>query len=258
MPSAALVSVFQVLSLLGAALTDVKLFNSGLYRQYRVLFWFLVLFVLNSIPPLVFDVSSQTYLKLWVSVEPVLWALEILMVRELYHLILRKYQGIFTLGRWAMYVSVAVAVLTSTISLLPRITPAMPQSSRIMGYILAAERGVDLSLALFILVMLGFLTLYPVPLPRNVMVHAIVYSVFFLSNTLGVLLRVILGMRLKDEVNIFLMGISSVCTLAWFLLLNAKGEEVRVNLPWISSEQEQRLLEQLEALNATILKASRR
>lgn len=123
MPSAALVSVFQVLSLLGAALTDVKLFNSGLYRQYRVLFWFLVLFVLNSIPPLVFDVSSQTYLKLWISVEPVLWALEILMVRELYHLILRKYQGIFTLGRWAMYVGVAVAVLTSTISLLPRISP---------------------------------------------------------------------------------------------------------------------------------------
>ena len=95
----------------------------------------------------------------------------------------------------------------------------------------------DLSLALFILVMLGFLTLYPVPLPRNVMVHAIVYSVFFLSNTLGVLLRVILGMRLKDEVNIFLMGISSVCTLAWFLLLNAKGEEVRVNLPWISASR---------------------
>src|ERR1017187_7949182 len=121
MPSAALVSFFQVSSLLGAALTDVKLVNSGLYRQYRVLFWFLVLFVLNSIPPLVFDVSSQTYLKLWVSVEPVLWALEILMVRELYHLILRKYRGIFTLGRWAMYVSVVVAVLTSTISLLPKI-----------------------------------------------------------------------------------------------------------------------------------------
>jgi hypothetical protein len=180
------------------------------------------------------------------------------MVRELYHLILRKYRGIFTLGRWAMYVSVVVAVLTSTISLLPKITPAMPQSSRMMGYILAVERGVDLSLALFILVMLGFLTLYPIPLPRNVMVHAVVYSVFFLSNTLGVLLRVILGMRLKDEVNIFLMGISTVCILAWFLLLNAKGEEVRVNLPWISSEQEQRLLEQLDALNATLLKASHR
>jgi hypothetical protein len=257
MSSAALVSFFQVLSLLGAALTDAKLYHSGLHRQYPVLFWFLVLLVLNSIPPLVFDVSSQTYFKLWISVEPALWVFEILMVRELYHLILSKYEGLLTLGRWAMYVSVSVAVLTSTLSLLPKIAPAMPQTSRIMGYVLAAERGVDLSLALFILLMLGFLTLYPVPLPRNVLVHAIVYSVFFLSNTLGVLLRVILGMRLKDEVNVFLMGISSVCTLAWFVLLNARGEEVRVNLPWISTEQEQHLLEQLDALNATILKASR-
>jgi hypothetical protein len=257
MPSVALVSYLQFLSLLGAALTDGKLLKAGLFRQYKVLFWFLIFFILSSISYLVFDVSSQIYQKVWISTEPALWAFEILVVRELYRLILSRYQGLLTLGRWAMSVSIAVAVVVSVASLLPRITPAMPQSSRIMGYVLAAERGVDLSLALYLLLTLVFLTLYPVPLPRNVLVHAVVYSVFFLSNTFGVLLRVILGLRLKDEVNLFLMGISSLCMFAWFLLLSARGEEMRVNLPWISSEHEQRLLEQLDALNATILRASR-
>jgi hypothetical protein len=258
MPSVALVSCLQVSSLLGAALTDVKLFRCGLQREYRVLFWFLIFYVLTSISYLVFDVNSQIYQKVWISTEPALWGFEVLLVRELYRLILRRHQGLLTLGRWAMLVSVAVAVIASTLSLLPKITPAMPQQSRIMGYVLAGERGVDLSLALCILLMLVFLSLYPVPLSRNVMVHAVVYSVFFLSNTLGVLLRVILGMRLKDQVDVFLMGISSLCMFAWFVFLSKEGEEIRVNLPWISADHEERLLEQLEALNATILRASRR
>jgi len=39
--------------------------------------------------------------------------------------------------------------------------PAMPQQSRIMGYLYATERGVDFSLALFILLILLILSRYP-------------------------------------------------------------------------------------------------
>ena len=167
MSSVALVSYLQYLSLLGAALTDGKLLKAGLYGRYKVLFSFLIFLILSSVSSLLFDVSSQIYQKLWISTEVALWAFEILLVRELYRLILSKYQGLLSLGRWAMYFSVALAVVGSVASLLPRITPAMPQASRIMGYVLAAERGVDLSLALFLLLMLVFLTLYPVPAPAQ-------------------------------------------------------------------------------------------
>ena len=130
-----------------------------------------------------------------------------------------------------MYLATAVSVTISVLSLLPRITPAMPQRSRIMGYIYATERGVDFSLAIFILLILFFLSRYPVPLSRNVAVHAVVYSIFFLSNTLGLLLHSIFGLHLKNEVDMFLMGTSSACVVAWLVLLNAKGEEVRVQHP---------------------------
>jgi hypothetical protein len=53
------------------------------------------------------------------------------------------------------------------------------------------------------------------------------------------------------------MGIFVACTLVWLVLLNEKGEEVRVSVPHFGPEQEQRILSQLEALNSTLLKVSR-
>jgi hypothetical protein len=142
------------------------------------------------------------------------------------------------------------------LSLLPRITPAMPQRSRIIGYIYATERGIDFSLAIFILLILFLLSRYPVPLSRNAAVHAVVYSIYFLSSTLGLLLHSIFGLQLKNEVNMFLMGTTSACVLAWLFLLNAKGEKVRVSTPHFGRGDEERILLQLDSLNDTLLKAS--
>ena len=249
--------IVQLLYLSGACLTIAKLLKTGLCRHYPILTWYAGFCVADSIWPLLLSNTSQVYLKFYVCRVPVSWVLSILVVREIYRLILGKHRGIDTLGRWPMYVSVAIAVSLSFLTLLPKIRPAMPQPSRVMGYVVAIERGVDLSLALFILLMLVFLSLYPVPLTRNVLVHAVVYSIFFLSSTLAMFLRTIFGLQLQNIVNAFLMAASTACMFAWFLLLSPKGEKVRVNLPWLPPEQESRLLTQLDALNATLLKASR-
>jgi len=147
-------------------------------------------------------------------------------------------------------------VVVSLLSLLPRITPAMPQQSRIMGYVYAAERGMDFSLAIFIVLILFFLTRYPVPLSRNVVVHAAVFSLFFLSNTFGLLLHSVFGLHLKNEVDMFLMGTSSACLVAWLFLLNAKGEKVRVSTLHFGRGDEARILLQLDSLNNTLLRVS--
>jgi hypothetical protein len=49
----------------------------------------------------------------------------------------------------------------------------------------------------------------------------------------------------------------ALCILTWLIFLNEKGEEVRVNIPRLGPEQEKRILEQLEAINSTLLKVSR-
>jgi len=256
MPSHALVLFFEWVSLLGAGLLGLKLFKSGLYRRYRFFFVYLISLVPYGICLLVLDVNSGLYQKFWTVTMPLFWLLYVLVVFELCGLILKKYKGLYTLGRWAMGAGLAVAVTLSLLTLLPRISPATPQLSKIMGYILATERGVDFSLAIFILLILLFLSRYPVPLSRNVAVHSVVFSVFFLSNTLGILLRSVFGLHVNDRINLFLMGVSSTCVVAWLVLLNAKGEKVRLSTVHFGRGDEERILLQLDSLNRTLLRAS--
>jgi hypothetical protein len=180
------------------------------------------------------------------------------MVRELYGLVLDKYKGLYTLGKWAMYVSMTVSVVISLLSLLPKIKPSMAQTSKIMVYALGTDRGVTTALAIFILALLAFLSSYPIRLSRNVKNHAIIYSVFFLSNTFVTLMRSLFGRKMVDEVNIALMGVAAVCMVAWLLLLTPEGAEVQKPTTAIGPQDEHRLLTQLDSLNAALLKVGTR
>ena len=146
------------------------------------------------------DVSSGLYQRVWVLTEPIEVVFYVLMVVELYKLVLEKYKGLYSLGRWALYLSLAISVGISAITLLPRIKPSMAQRSKIMFYVLATERGIHTALAIFIILILGFLSFFPVKLSRNVRVHALVFSIFFLSSTFVLLMRSLFGLRLADEV----------------------------------------------------------
>jgi hypothetical protein len=55
-----------------------------------------------------------------------------------------------------------------------------------------------------------------------------------------------------------LMGVASACAFGFFIFLSPQGEEVQVNLPAYGPESEKRLLLHLDALNRTLLKASRK
>ncbi|MBZ5725218.1 MAG: hypothetical protein LAP87_09500 [Acidobacteriia bacterium] len=261
MSGAAIVRLFELVYLFGAGLTALKLFRSQLHRRYRVFFVYLLFLVpytgaflwLDLIP----GARSNVYFYSWVLSAPLLWVFHILVVLALYRLILERHKGLYTLGRWAMYLVILVSVGVSALTLLPRITPAMPQQSRIMGYTVAAERGVDFALVMFLLLMLFLLTRYPVPLSRNVVVIAVVFVLFFLGTNLSLLLRNVFGLHLTSAVNTGLTGISAACAVAWLLLLNPQGEETRQVLPWIDPAHEQTMLRHLDALNAALLKVSR-
>jgi hypothetical protein len=180
------------------------------------------------------------------------------MVVELYKLVLEKYKGLYTLGRWALYVSLAISVSISAISLLPQIKPSLPQQSKIMYYMLATERGVHTGLAIFIVLILCFLSLFPVKLSRNVRVHALVFSIFFLSSTFMLLMRSLFGLHLADAVNTVLMGITAASVVAWLTLLRAAGEDTQSAPALYGKEEESRLLMHLDSLNAALLRASGR
>jgi hypothetical protein len=257
MTSAALGSFLQVLSLLLSVAMAAKLFTTGLYQRYRVFFFYFLFRVLNTSSPLLFDTNSDTYAYIWAWSEPFVLLFYILVVIELYRLVLERYPGLYTAGRWAMYASVAISVTISVLSLLPKLTPATPQHTRKLAYFFVTERGVDTALAVFIILLLLFLSRYPIKLSRNARVHAVIYCVFFLSNTLGLLMRGLFGMRVADTVNTAFTMINVGSVLAWLILLSPAGEEVHAPQKRVASDHERRLLTQLDTLNATLLRVSR-
>jgi len=269
MPSAALfISFFQAVTILASALTVVKLFTSGLYRRYRIFFTYFLLrlpymtlfLVLTNLKGLEGGpgVKSNLYFYTFLWTEPFVTLAYILMVLELYSLVLERYKGLYTLGRWAMYGAILISGTISILSLLPKISPLTPEHSKRLFYEVGAERGVDLALVIFIVLIVWFLSKYPVPISRNVVTHTVIFAAFFLTNALVLLWRTLLGFQVNDLFNVVTTAISSACAIAWWLLLSAKGEEVRSQPTQFRPDSEERILQQLDALNATLLKVSRK
>lgn len=256
---AAIVQILEDVILAGCALVSIKLLWTGLYRRYQAFFAYLAFRFFYTLALLfVFtDTRSAKYGWFWILTEPIIWIFYVLVVVELYSLILEKHKGLSTLGRWVLYVGLSISILISGLTLLPQLTGGRAQRSHLLPYYFAIERGVDLSLLIFLLLILLWLTRYPVPLSRNVVVHSVAYSILFLSNTGGLLARVIFGFSPSNSLDAFFMAIGAVCILLWLILLTPKGEDVRVSLPVFGPEHEERILSQLDALNKTLLKASR-
>jgi hypothetical protein len=256
MPNADLTRVFLVISLLGAALLIGRLLITGMWRHYPLFFCYFIFRIPNTLWPLFLPNQTKLYQHVWMLTEPLAWIFHILVVFELCRLVLEGHRGIFTLGRWAMYLAVVIAIAISVLSLLPHLKPRMTADTKRMGYEFATERGIDFALAVFLLLLLFFLSRYPVKLKRNVVVHATLYTLFFFGEAFTVFLRVLFGSVANNSMNLFLTAFSCACIFAWVFLLNPAGEKVQASFPTISPRREQHALRQLESLNATLLKVS--
>jgi hypothetical protein len=257
MPNANLEFYLQAFSVLAAALLVLKLLKTQLWRKYSVFFWFCAATVPDSLWPLLLtDTSTARYQHVWMLTQPVFWLFHVLLVAELYRLILAGHRGIYSLGRWAMYGATAVAIGISILSLLPHFTPRTAQQSRYLGLEFAVNRGIDFALAIFLILILLFLTQFPIKLSRNVVVHAAVYTLYFIINALSVFLRTLFGVRANNSTSLLVVAGSCVCLTVWLTLLSPHGEEVQANLHTISPQRERNALRQLQSLNDTLLKVS--
>ena len=170
-----LVSCLKAVSLLGSVLMVLNLYRTGLYRHYPIFFAFFIFRIPNSTWPLFLDVSSDLYQKVWILTEAFEFGFYVLMVVELYKLVLEKYKGLYSLGRWAR--TLAWRFRTQHLRHQPGASDktVCRSPSKVMFYVLATERGIQTALAILIILILGFLSFFPVKLSRNVRLHALVY-----------------------------------------------------------------------------------
>jgi hypothetical protein len=121
-----------------------------------------------------------------------------------------------------------------------------------------AERGVLFALAVLILLLGGFLAWFPVVLPRNVAVHSMLFSAYFLTKAAAILVRNISQTPMGQASSIAILVISNVCMLLWIVLMRRAEEfaTVTVGNPW-SRAREEELVGQLRAINSTLARAGR-
>jgi len=251
----AISSVINVVIVAGTALLSARLYFSGLHRRYRAFFLFLIFSTLQNMAVTVFAPGSDAYQKIWVLTEPVEWFLCAWVVLELYSLVLQDYQGLYAVGRWLLIVAVSVALLASGLSLM--VPSHSTQQGHLMAYYYMAERAVYFSLLVFLFTILALLMRYPITLNRNTIVHSVVFSVYFLSNSVIFLLLSTRGFEViriatyaTQAVNLGALGI-------WLAMLNTAGERrpQRLRPAWMPGREEE-LVGQLNSLNAALLRAT--
>src|SRR5215469_6961841 len=248
----------EILQLVLLSLLAIRLALTGLWRSYPFFFWYVVLYIPDGIWPLFISIRSWTFLHVWLFTEPVFYIFHVLLVAELCRLILAGHPGIYSLGKWAMSVGVTLALAISILTLIPHIKPHSPLNSQMVSTYNAVQRGLDFGLGIFLLLLLAFLSRYPFRLNRNVLIHSGLYTFFFFTQSLGVFLHALFGLARTDILNTSMTATTCACLVAWLALLSPKGEFVKSVFPTLNPERETRILEQLDALNATLVRAGRR
>jgi hypothetical protein len=240
----------------GTALLSVRLYVSRLSHRYRAFFYYLIFYTLQTGFMLTLDWRGGLYQKVYIVSEPVAWIFYTLVVMELYSLVLEDYRGLYTVGRWALIVAVVLALSASALSLL---APSKAVQSRLMTYYYAAERAVYFSLIVFLLTILFLLIQYPITLSRNIILHSVAYSIYFLSNTVLFLLLSVRGYAVISMVKYTMIAATLLTLGLWLALLTPAGEKRRVRLrpSWMPGREEE-LVGQLNSLNAALLRATRK
>jgi hypothetical protein len=255
--------IVDLLIAAGTALLSVRLYASGLSRKYRAFFYYLIFSTLQLGYMACLDPTSRRYQDAYVVSEPISWFLYAVVVLELYSLVLADYQGLYTVGRWALIIAVTLALLASAISLM---VPSIGNQQKsllgglsVLRYYYVAERAVYLSLIVFLLTILFVLLQYPITLKRNIVVHLVVFLVYFLGNTVVYLVVSMVGWDAVPEVPYPLLAVTLGSLGAWLALLNPAGEmrKIRLRPAWMPGKEEQ-LVSQLNSLNAALLRATRK
>lgn len=235
----------------------LRLMREGLTRRYRTFTIFLLAETAQNCVLFSLQWNSNVYAWAWIVSEAVICLFYLLVLLELYTLVLEGYPGIATTGRRAMLGSLALSVVISGLTLMGDISNPS-EKYRELALLTAIERGLLFSLVLFLLLIAGFLAYYPVPLRRNVVVHATVYFLYFFGSAASLFYRNVTGHEVGAAANFAGLIVSVLCLAAWISLLDREGESLAsAQLKRPRREDEERVMQQLNEINAALTRSGR-
>ena len=252
-----------------------KLLWSGLHRRYRA-FFFWVCFQVgrNAISyllsrernfslsfwfrPQPFD-AVEIYFYFWFWTEPILIVSFILAVFEIYSLALQRYRGIRTISKRILTLSLVLASVISVLSILPDLQfNAAPENS---WFLLTnvIRRGIYTSLLAFLILLVSFITIFPVRLNRNSVLHWGLFTIVFLAHSATILTLNFQGVDSVPLINGVTASVSALAILAWILFFTPAGETVeRTVRSGLSEPEAEGLLLKLRQINDSLSESQKR
>jgi len=248
-------------------LLAIRLLSLGLHRIYRIFCIFLIFEVLTS--ALAFWIQlgrpkGWNYKVAWLVFTPVDWVLYILLVYALLNALLAKFPGVLSFSRKVLHFSFLTGAVIGIVTARPEFLSYermrhVQSLDRILAAVAVADRVVSMTAFLALGATLIFILWFPVQMPRNLAVFCVGLVAFFAART-SMWILYSFGPHINiDPFNTVVQFILAACCLYWLICISKAGEQVptRIGHSWNAAEQ-QRLLAQLEAMNATLLRAARR
>jgi len=249
--------VVLVFSIVCQAVLIWRLWSQKLTRVYVYLAAFLGWETLQDLAALPVRPRSTAYSWVFFLTTPVLWLLAYFVVLELYRLILEDYPGIASVGRKAVSVAMALALLIGAVYAIPDLKTRHAPFPVLQIYIVF-ERSIVLALLVFLVLIQLFLLRYRLRLSPNRMVYVTGYAIYF---ALFVGWDVVItGLGVQNVVyafNVWIIVVSDLILLAGAVMLRQKGE-VKPQLEAVdSSDHRARLNKELADINQMLARAAR-
>jgi len=242
-----------------ACLVLVHLFKLRLHGVYRVF----AVFLMVEIPMLTLSLADRWFFYIdyrawWLVMRLPYWTLYVWMVYALLQAVMHEYPGVHKLSARVLNGSIALAAVVGGLTA-ARSLYLLKSNGSILGRLLvsgaAMEQTASVACLILLLGVLGFLLWFPVVVPRNLAVFSVTYVVFFAANVVSYSFYSLSNFRL---VGWSVLIVACLCYSCFLRFLTEAGERApaRLGHSWKPGDQE-RLLEQLGAINAAVLGAGR-
>lgn len=267
-------NITRIIQLLNELLTIaliVRICFLRLHSVYRIFCLFLIFeFLSSSVVFLEVILHNRVldYRISWIAMQAIAWVLWLWMVYALLKAILATLPGILKLSQKVLNYVFPAAILIAVITARPELSAsrgsaAVDRIDRAVALTLVLDRVIATIALLVLLAMLVFILWFPVRMPRNLAHFSMGFVIYFAAKTVFLLFRNYGAHSMNQQLRLTLSNAISVvlvaCFVYWLAFLNSEGElsPVRIGHSWRADEQN-RLIGQLEAMNAALVRGARR
>jgi hypothetical protein len=249
--------ILLILQAAAAVFAAARLLQFRLTSRYIYLFVYLAATALFDLGLSLLTRRSHAYYWTYVAAGPTVWLTASLAVYQMFALVFRDFPGLRTAGRWALNAALALSMIVSVVILR---APLPNQSARTVAlyYELVFDRSVHFALAAIIIVLILFLSRYPLHLDRNTYVASGFFSAVFLAESVTRLVDTLSPALYTNAVDTPEIAFVALAFAGWGILLRAaSAAPVPARAP-ANPGREAELLRQLDALNGILSRSVRR